>query len=125
MCLPFEYTVTSEECLFVAHKHHKDEADILGEVLYCHILLGEPDSDPQIRQKRAAIMAKQRQDGLFQSSDGDDDGLDHATFNALTALIPRSWFPDAANANQLSMITESAFDKLLGQAGVLRSTRSK
>ncbi|CAE7752525.1 unnamed protein product, partial [Symbiodinium pilosum] len=72
-----------------------EETDILGEVLYCQILLGELDTDPWIRQKRLAILAKQRQDGLFKSSYG-EAYLDHATFNALTALIPHSWFPETA-----------------------------
>ncbi|CAE7038801.1 unnamed protein product [Symbiodinium natans] len=106
-----------------------EETDILGEVLYCEVLLGEDDSDPRIRQKRLAILAKQRQDGLFESREDDDDdddedeGLDHATFNALTALIPHSWFPSAASVKKLSMMTESSYDELLGQAGILRQQR--
>jgi len=109
-----------------APQHKLEETDILGEVIYCHILLGADDSDPRIRQKRLAIVAKQRQDGLFGSSpddDDDDDGLDHATYNALTALIPQSWFPEPASTRKLSMMTPSALDELLGQAGILRPRR--
>ena len=107
----------------------QEETDILGEVIYCHILLGADDSDPRIRQKRLAIVAKQRQDGLFGSSpdddddDDDDDGLDHATYNALTALIPHSWFPKPASTKKLSMMTPAALDELLRQAGILRPRR--
>ncbi|CAE7850917.1 unnamed protein product [Symbiodinium microadriaticum] len=112
-----------------APQHKLEETDILGEVIYCHILLGADDSDPRIRQKRLAIVAKQRQDGLFGSSpdddddDDDDDGLDHATYNALTALIPHSWFPKPASTKKLSMMTPAALDELLRQAGILRPRR--
>ncbi|CAE7826244.1 unnamed protein product [Symbiodinium necroappetens] len=111
-----------------APQHKLEETDILGEVIYCHILLGADDSDPRIRQKRLAIVAKQRQDGLFGSSpddddDDDDDGLDHATYNALTALIPHSWFPKPASTKKLSMMTPAALDELLRQAGILGPRR--